>query len=52
MDWQQLATPPEILGNALWEAIGWVQADWYCGIISYSEFLCNLDEIFECLEDL
>lgn len=52
MNWQQLATPPEVMGNMIAEAIAWAQMDWNSGYTNYSQFLFALDEIFECLEDL
>lgn len=52
INWQQLATPPDALESMFWESIAWAQMDWNSGLTDYSEFLCNLDDIFECLEDL
>jgi|GEM_PF-3424933 len=51
INWQQLATPPEVMGNMIAEAIAWAQMDLAYDRISYSEFLFALDEIFECLEE-
>lgn len=51
INWQQLAMPPDILGNTLWEATAWAQMDWNSGLINYSEFLYNLDDIFECIAE-